>query len=239
VVQSAALKLTRRQREFLAVLIGLWKKHGAAVHYTRLAEQVGVGRFSAYDMLRVLESKGLVEAHYAVERDNHAAGRSSVFYAPTEAGLSEMHIPLGAPLLKEWHTFRDRLLGRLRTGQIAGYRALMDDLMEQIPQRHSSLLYCGEVITALLINLNGARERITEVNPVEVLKSLTSESDEASLDVLAGLSLGAGLNSEADLGQVSRLFDYTRRYQKLFRELGTDGKRILSTFLQDAIKAIG
>jgi hypothetical protein len=230
---------TRRQRDFLQALIELWRADDAAVHYTDLAEHVGVNRYTAYDMLRVLESKGLAEAHYALGRDNQGAGRSSVYYAPTDAGLLEASLSRGASLSEEWHTFSDFLLGRLRSAHSIGYEQLMGELMEQIPRLRSPLFYCSEVITLLLIHLNKALDTIMGMNGVGALNTLVDESHESSLSLMAGVSLGSGLSHITDRRQMRQLLDYTRRYQQLLQGLGTDGKKLLAGFLQEAMTIMG
>lgn len=229
--------MTSRQREFLLALIRLWTESGAAVHYSQVAEAMGVSRFSAYDMLRVLETQGQARSSYVLEYAGPATGRSSVCYAPTDAGLAAASAG-GSPRTEEWRSFRDRLLGQLAQGRTADEVALIDDLLEQIPKRLSPLFYCSEVIAALLLNLNSAREKISGLNPLDTLKSLTSSPSEMGFAMLAGLSLGAGRHAHEDRGRSRQLVDYTQRYQELLREVGEDGKRLLSDFLQDAMDTI-
>ena len=234
-----AEKTTRRQRDFLQALVELWQANDAAVHYTVLAEHVGVNRYTAYDMLRVLESKGLAEAHYSLDRDNQAGGRSSIYYAPTGAGLMETARSREASLTDEWRTFSSFLLGRLRAAQPAGYEQLLSDLMEQIPRLRSPLFYCSEVITVLLIHLNRARGRIMGMSAVDALDALVEGSHEAGLSLMAGLSLGTGLNQVNDNVQIRQLLDCASKYQQILQGLNAEGKKLLSGFLQEAMTIMG
>jgi len=230
--------LTSRQREFLEQLVLLWRQEGRPIHYSELAKRLEVSRFSAYDMLRVLEVRGLVHAHYSVERAGQTAGRSSVFYSPTDAGIAQAMGRASSARGEEWRATRDRLLTLLRTNRSVSDLASIDRLVEQIPQSLSPLIYCGEVIIALLLNLNAARQRASGFNPIQALSSLVIPADETTLGTLAGLSLGAGLGHGGDTGRLHVLFDYTRRYQEALAGLGEDGKRALSEFLRDAIDVI-
>ena len=54
------MKLTRRQEEFVVNLIDLNRELDGPIHYSTLAERLGVSPFTAYDMLCVLEEKGMV-----------------------------------------------------------------------------------------------------------------------------------------------------------------------------------
>jgi energy-coupling factor transport system substrate-specific component len=222
--------LTARQREFLRALLALWRERVAAIHYTELAQRMGVSRFSAYDMLRVFERLGLVKATYVLAHSGSLAGRSSVLYTPTERALALM----GQESADEWQEFRGRLLNRIRERLGAGLDSLIDDLLARIPERLPPLQYCSEVITAQLLNLEQARQKISGFNALDALRSLTSPAGESALGVLAGLSLGAGARDE-NVARSQQLFDHTRRYQALLREVGEDGTRKLAEFLQDAM----
>ena len=83
-------KLTARQRAFLDKLLELYRERKGPVHYSDVAERLGVNRFSAYDMLRVLEKKGFAASSYTLRSAVPAAsgahpgpGRSMVVFAPT------------------------------------------------------------------------------------------------------------------------------------------------------------
>lgn len=81
-----SVKLTRRQAQFVAHLIDLNRDQDGPIHYSVLAEDLGVSPFTAYDMLRLLEEKGLVTSVYQLPEDKSGPGRAErVFYA-TEKG---------------------------------------------------------------------------------------------------------------------------------------------------------
>lgn len=51
------MKITRRQEDFIRKLLDLYRESEGPIHYSELAERLGVNRFTAYDMLRLLEEK--------------------------------------------------------------------------------------------------------------------------------------------------------------------------------------
>ena len=63
------LKLTRRQEDFINNLLDLYREMEGPIHYSVLAERLGVSPFTAYDMLRLLEEKGLVSSEYYLPSD--------------------------------------------------------------------------------------------------------------------------------------------------------------------------
>ena len=63
------LKLTTRQQTFLDKLFELYREFKGPVHYSIVAEKLGVNKFSAYDMLKVLEDKGVAASSYVLNSD--------------------------------------------------------------------------------------------------------------------------------------------------------------------------
>jgi Mn-dependent DtxR family transcriptional regulator len=61
------LKLTPRQQAFLDKLFELYREFKQPVHYSIVADKLGVNKFSAYDMLKVLEEKGVAASDYVFD----------------------------------------------------------------------------------------------------------------------------------------------------------------------------
>ena len=74
------MKLTRRQETFIHRLLDLYRELDGPIHYSLLAERVGVSPFTAYDMLRLLEEKGLVTSEYRLDSDKPVV---TVYKSPT------------------------------------------------------------------------------------------------------------------------------------------------------------
>ena len=64
------IKLTPRQRAFLDKLFDLYHEHQGPVHYSLVAERLGVNKFSAYDMLKLLEKKGVARSDYVLAAEH-------------------------------------------------------------------------------------------------------------------------------------------------------------------------
>lgn len=91
--------LTTRRRELLSALDAATTVAGGAVHYSAVAEPLGISPWTAYDLLRELERDGLVAASYT-HRQGVAVGRTQVGFAPTDAGRAALGEP-PAPLAEE------------------------------------------------------------------------------------------------------------------------------------------
>ena len=229
------IKLTPRQRAFLDKLFDLYREHQGPVHYSLVAEKLGVNKFSAYDMLRLLEKKGVARSDYVLAAERAGPGRSMIVFYPTKQAASLLSQLTGdININEEWRQVKERILQRLRGTQSANYWELLNELLARIPEHKSPLIYCTEMITALLLNLNRAKEKASGMNPFRALASL-GLSGEAGLGALAGLSLGSTLTERADASLRDKLLSYTQRYHTYLLSLNEEAKTSLSDFLQEAL----
>ena len=229
------IKLTPRQRAFLDKLFDLYHEHQGPVHYSLVAEKLGVNKFSAYDMLKLLEKKGMARSDYVLAAEHAGPGRSMIVFYPTQQAASLLsHLTGDISINEEWQQVKERILQRLRDTKGANYRELLNEIMARIPERQAPLIYCTEMITALLLNLNRVKEKASDMNPFRALSSLGS-TGEAGLGTLAGLSLGSTLTEKADASSRDKLLSYTKRYHAHLLNLSEEAKTSLSDFLQEAL----
>jgi hypothetical protein len=229
------IKLTARQRAFLNKLFDLYREHQGPVHYSLVAEKLGVNRFSAYDMLKLLEKKGVARSDYVLAAKHAGPGRSMIVFYPTKQAASLLSQLTGdMNINEEWRQVKERILQRLRETKSANYRELLNELLARIPEHRSPLIYCTEMITALLLNLNRAKEKASGMNPFRTLASLGS-TGEAGLGALAGLSLGSTLTEKADVSLRDKLLSCTEHYHAHLLNLSEEAKASLSDFLQEAL----
>ena len=62
------MELTFRQKTFLSKLLDLYHEMREPVHYSLVAERLGLSSSTAYDMLRLLEQKGMVSWNMPLQR---------------------------------------------------------------------------------------------------------------------------------------------------------------------------
>jgi hypothetical protein len=232
------MKLTPRQQAFLDKLFDLYREFNGPVHYSVVAERLGVNKFSAYDMLKLLEKKGVAASTYVLSEDHTGPGRSMVVFYPTHKAarfLTQLrHEVLGGD---EWHQAKERLLQRLRETQESNYAETVRDILANLPDIKTPLLYCTEMIGLLLLNLAYASQQADQLIPHRMLSSLTVK-DEVGLGTLAGFSLGSMISYPGgDPSFVSKLIGHTKEFQTHLSELSEESVNRLTTFLQDALNA--
>lgn len=180
--------LTRRQQEVLIKFLDLYHEGGEPVHYSILAERLGVGRVSAYEMLRLLEKHGLVEAEYQRPEEASGPGRSTVVFRPTLSATRRLRLLAGKDFRgqEEWEQVKTRILQQLQNRQNKDHEALLDELLEHVPDQPVSLSHLADIATAILVNLNflEAKEEIANVQSALSKKELFGV---AGLSALIGL----------------------------------------------------
>lgn len=224
------LKLTSRQQAFLDKLFELYREFKEPVHYSIVAENLGVNKFSAYDMLKVLEEKGVAASSYVLSNDQVGPGRSQVVFYPTNKAAQFLTQLRDEVRTNDWVKVKERVLRRLaEAGQTNPVEALKESL-SNLPESKNPLNYCTEMISVLLLNVQ--RFRSNKLQPA--LETL-STSGQVGLGTLAGLSLATTLTNESDdTSLTEKLLTHTQRFQKQLAEMSDESISKLSAFLNDA-----
>ncbi|MEW6231409.1 MAG: helix-turn-helix domain-containing protein [Chloroflexota bacterium] len=231
-----AIKLTGRQREFLGKFLDLYQEARQPLHYSAVAERLGVSPMTAYDMLRLLEERGLVTSKYVLPETG--PGRSNIVFSPTGKAPTVIARWAGEDWDREgWVAVKERILQALREGRGTDYRGLLDQILLRIPERKSPMLYATEMITAVLLNLHQLREEARTSSPLESLRALGLPG-ELGLNALAGLTLGLTFVERANRRITSLLLSYSRKYQAHLARLSTENKERLSDFTQEVMRLI-
>jgi len=77
------MELTFRQKAFLSKVLDAYREMQKPVHYSLIAKKLGLSNSAAYDMLRLLEQKGMVISEYDTPKETSGPGRSNVRFVPT------------------------------------------------------------------------------------------------------------------------------------------------------------
>ncbi len=229
------LKLTPRQQAFLDNLFDLYREFKGPVHYSVVADKLGVNKFSAYDMLKVLEEKGVAASDYVLNGDQTGPGRSQVVFYPTHKAaqfLTQLREEMRYS--SDWSRVKERILQELQEAQQANPAEALREALSNMPDTKVPLNYCAEMISVLLLNV----ERLRNHQLLNALNGLNTKG-QVGLGALAGLSLASSLTQESeDTSLTDKLLTHTQRFQAQLADMSDESINKLSAFFNDAIQVV-
>lgn len=230
-------KLTFRQKVFLSKLLDVYHEMREPVHYSVVAERLGLSGSTAYDMLRLLEQKGMVGSEYTTLKVASGPGRSSILFFPTAEAIDLFSRLAGeSKEQEEWEDVKAHILLSLREGKASEHQALLHELLVMIPEARSPLARCGEVITALLLSLREAKHTFGERSPVSML--LEASASKLGMSILAGLVLGLSLADRKVQWLLGDFQKYTEKYEASLQELSPQSLIALHRFARDVLRIL-
>jgi DNA-binding MarR family transcriptional regulator len=226
------VKLTFRQKVFLSKLLDFYRETQEPLHYSVVAERLGLNNSTAYDMLRLLEQKGMVSSEYTTPKTTPGPGRSSILFFPTAEAIDLFSRLAGeSQEQEEWEDVKAYILASLRQGKASDYQGLLRELLVRIPESRSSLVRCAEVITALLLSLRETKHTFGRLSPVSML--LETPVSKLGMSTLAGLALGLSLADKKVQQLLGDFQKYTKKYEASLQGLNPESLIALHRFSQD------
>jgi DNA-binding Lrp family transcriptional regulator len=235
------MKLTRRQQTFINRFLDLYRELNGPIHYSLLAERVGVSPFTAYDMLRLLEEKGYVTSEYRIGSEKPSVGRSAVVFIPTEVASRRIEELANGTDLGDWDSTKSRILARIRTGEFQD-GILAEEMLARVPpDAPETLRYCFEVMMVLILRLGRGTGRHILIERLPQFLKPKGTISRSGLLLLGGFVLGLLANENAiDLDWDQSIIKQVERYQalvmemepRLYRSLGDGIKDMFALVLQ-------
>jgi len=226
------MNLTLRQGVFLKRFIELYQKEGEPVHYSRVALWLGLSNSSAYDMLKLLEQKGLVNSEYLLPKPSSGPGRTSIFFFPAEAAVSLFsHLAGWAAEQQEWREVEAYIMKSLHQERPLKNGVLLRKLIDGIPKARSPLVISAEVITALLLGLREMEIRFGKESPINVF--LQGPISKIGMSMLVGFAFSLYLTNQAGRKLLSNFGSHIRKCELALRELSEESLITLHRFTRD------
>jgi DNA-binding PadR family transcriptional regulator len=231
------MKLTRRQEEFISNLHELNRELDGPIHYSLLAERLGVSPFTAYDMLCLLEEKGFVCSEYQLASGKSGPGRAErVFYPTDKARAKKQRIikAAGGHTFSE-EGFRKFVLEQIRLGEHPD-NELSEEMLARIPPEisDSGLRYCMEIMTVINLRLrsSNAMQVFTQHKPG--FANENSTDFRTSLFTLAGFAFGILVQEySSDQQWVDQLREHVNIYTEIVFEMNQENILQLREFVEE------
>ena len=245
------MKITTRQKEFLQSLIDLYQEKGSPIHYSELAQKMGVSKWTAYDMLQLLHKESFLEVEYLVpESDNYKwgkLGRSIITFFPTKKGYTFSNLSQRNPPIKaaEFNKLKNDIIQKFE--EIKGKFSLKDLFKEALKTR-SPLIFCACVLLILILLIKKITEGIAEIKLLSqvIPHDATNTYIGLALIVFAGMCFGVltkyinnipkyvtGSNNNLD-----EYIDYIHTYNQYVSQMNKDEQKSLLDFLKETLDEI-
>jgi len=187
--------ITKRQKEFLQSLIDLYQDKGSPIHYSEVAQKLGVSKWTAYDMLKLLRRKGFLEVEYLIPESNNykweKLGRSTINFFPTKKGYAISNLPERKLPIKiaELNKLKNNIIQKFE--EIKG-KFNLKDLLKEAVQAKSPLIFCACVLLILILLIKKITEGIAEIQLLSqvIPADATNTYIELALTVFVGMCFG-------------------------------------------------
>jgi DNA-binding MarR family transcriptional regulator len=229
---DSATKITFRQKAFLGKVIDIYREMKEPMHYSAIAKKLGLSNSTAYDMLRVLEQKGMIGSQYVTPKEIAGPGRSSILFYPTaQAKEFFLHLTREVNIPDEWENVKARILAGLQQGKAGNYKDLIQELLNKTQEIQSPLAQCAGIVTALLLSLREAKQGLAEQSSVgAIVKAPVSK---LRMSILAGLIMGLSLSNQAVTRMLGNYREYTDKYEASLQKLNKEGLVKLHNFTRE------
>lgn len=245
------MRITKRQKEFLQSLIGLYQDKGSPIHYSEVAQKIGVSKWTAYDMLQLLHKEGLLEVEYLIpESDSYKwgkLGRSTITFFPTKKGYTVSNLPQRKLSTKaaELNKLKKEIIQKFE--EIKG-KFNLKDLFKEALETKSPLIFCACVLLILILLIKKITEGIAEVKLLSqvIPADATSTYIELALIVFVGMCFGVltkyinnipkyvtGSNNNLD-----EYADYIQTYNQYVSQMDKEEQKSLLDFLKETLNEI-
>ena len=245
------MNITKRQKEFLKVLIDLYQQKGYSVHYSEVARKMGVSKWTAYDMLQLLRKEGLLEVEYLIpESDSYnwgKLGRSTIAFFPTKKGYSISNLsPRTLPTkVAELNKVKKEIIQKFDEFK---EKLNIKDLLKEALQTKSPLIFCACLLLILILLIKKITEGIAEIKLLsQIIPTNTTDTYVGlALVVFVGMCLGIltkyinkipnyanGSNNTLD-----EYVDYIQTYNQYISQMDKKEQKSLLEFLKKTLDEI-
>jgi DNA-binding MarR family transcriptional regulator len=231
-------EITRRQKEFLSQFLDIYLKIDEPIHYSDLAERLDLSKISVYEMLRLLEKRGLIQSEFRLASENRGPGRASVLFQPTKAAVDLLSsLADGAIMDDSWEEAKENILSQISLGEGDEYESLLNDLLVRIPEHRSPLIYLTDMVTATILGVMTIRETAEKHGLLDRLRRIGLPG-EIGLSALSGIGSALTVAEDANLKFSTFLFEQSGKYHEILTEMNTENREQLSDFARQLVKRL-
>ncbi len=225
------MKLTKRQKIFIEKMLDIYLEIHEPIHYTTVAEQLNLSKYTAYDMLRLLEEKGYVESVY--ETRGEGPGRASVLFQPTQKA-KEIFKRLAGDEILSLEEAKEKIVSKIAAGEFED-KKLAEDILLQMDAGLDDVRYCTDLISDLVIRLRLlGRHRMMDYY-ASVILALIEKKNAGGLSLLPGFMLGLASGESNAVELTDNVLKRIRNYEILLDHMDKEARDSLGNMLSKVI----
>jgi len=232
--------LTRRQEEIIRKMLDLYHELQGPIHYSTLADRLGVSPFTAYDMLRLLEEKGFVSSEYQLAPDKTGPGRAVRVFQPTQLAQKLFQSLAEETGGADWEEVKQHILDKTRKGEIQEPE-LVQEMLARIPSEgKSQVQYCVEVMTIVALRIRNIKGRILLKKFFPEMLPDTKPARRTNLCLLGGFALGMlAIEDSLDREWEQQLLEHVQVYMDIVTKMDIRRCQLLGEKLTRVFATLG
>ena len=234
------MKITRRQETFITNLIDLSDQVDGPIHYSTLAERLGVSPFTAYDMLCLLEEKGLVTSEYQLAADKHGPGRTERLFYPSLSPdkRNDMLVEAFGGRIPGKEEHKKLVMTRVHSGGLLDNDLAVEVLARLLDVEDGKISYCVEIMSIVAVRLQRTTGRKLLLKHWSRLLP-TDHPTCADLSLQGGFAFGL-LAQECgeDDNWIQKLFEHIQKYLSIVQQLNPQECNQLADALSEVFETL-
>ncbi|MEN6327183.1 MAG: hypothetical protein ABFD18_13400 [Syntrophomonas sp.] len=226
------MAITRRRMDFLRTIKQLYEATNLPVHYIRVAQLLGISKWSAYEMLKTLEKEGFVARQYEVNQGEKHPGRAMVLFTPTR--LLDM-ILSGKSLedsAREWQQTKEKLLSLCEDLKKENSKEIVKHLLAELPEIGNPMTFSAYVITLLIAQVHTLSDSSKKLINKLVIDAASPVS---ALSMFTGAVIASGSKINSRVQPLFQVLNHLPGFQKNLASLNQSEQHQLMDFLGDAL----
>lgn len=224
------MAITRRRLDFLKTIKQIYESTSLPVHYVRVAQALGISKWSAYEMLKTLEQEGLVASQYEVNQVEKHPGRAMVLFSPTHMLDKVLSAKALEAPVREWRHIKEKLLSVCDEVKGGKPQKAEKQLFNELPGIENPMIFSAYVITLMVTQVQKLSDK-----SIILIKKIVSEaiSPESGLAMFTGAVIAS--LPKMDAKAFSMVTKYLTGFQKNLALLNKKEQNQLMDFLSDAL----
>ncbi len=227
--------ISSRRLDFLKAIKQIYDSTSLPVHYVRVAEILGISKWSAYEMLKSLEIDGLLSSQYEVNSGEKHPGRAQILFIPTQLlfqVLNATALEVKATS-REWLQVRDRLLSVFDGLDRRTASALLEQLSSELAAIDNPLVFCAYAATLLIAQVQSLSGTALALIRTIIRGAVKAET---GLTLFAGALMGILFKIAAPAQKMTQLNSYVAGFQKNLEALNPTEQSVLLDFVDKALR---